>query len=74
MEWKRRQEKGYQNFYGARHPFSQEHGARRKFCPSVKSGGIAHSAATGLELTVSTRTANPKCDSGTLLEYTAADH
>jgi len=63
-KWKRRREKGYQNYNAARHPLSQEHGARRKFCPSLKSGGIAHSAATGLELIVSRRTANPKCDSG----------
>ncbi|KAH8972479.1 hypothetical protein BDL97_02G199200 [Sphagnum fallax] len=68
MEWKRRQEKGYQNCNAAIHPLSQEHEARRKFCPSLKSEGIAHSAATGLELIVSTRTANPKCDSGTLLK------
>jgi len=73
-KWKRRQGKGYQNCNAARHPLSEEHGARRKFCPSLKSGGIAHSAATGLELIVSTRTANAKCDSGALLEYTTADH
>jgi hypothetical protein len=59
LEWKRRQEKGYQNCNGARHPLSQEHEARRKFCPLLKSGGIAHSAAIGLELTIQTRTTNP---------------
>ncbi len=44
-------------------------------CPkNMKQGGnfVHHSnleeLPTGLELIVSTRTANPKCDSGTLLE------
>jgi hypothetical protein len=59
LEWKRRQDKGYQNCNAARHPLSQEHEARRRFCPSLKSGGIAHSTGAGLKLIVSTRTANP---------------
>jgi len=54
LEWKQRQEKDYPNCNATRHPLSQKHEARRKFCPSFKSGGIAHSTVIGLDLIILT--------------------
>jgi len=56
---KERKRRDTKTAIAGRHPLCQEHEARRKFCPSLKSGGIAHSAATGFELIVSTQTTNP---------------